>query len=256
MRRQMQRDAESPVGVKAASEQHHGLAGLRERQTARGHAVVAGELDARHRRKLRGGQQAAVAFGHVVENALAHRRRHAGVPTGLLHGGAHVGLRQVDADHRRPGAHGGHHRRGVQRPRPAVVVPVQPGADDRFRRVARAVETPSGIRHFQGDGGQLAALGQGGHDPGLHRVMIGVIVLLAQHAQRGVRAVTHQLLRGDELLTALQNASDQRRMGFHRLGIARQRRQGGLRRQTPEPERPASGQAEGEVQTPAGGIWR
>jgi hypothetical protein len=87
---------------------------------------------------------------------------------------------------------------------------VQPLAHHGFRRVARAVETLSGIRHFQGDGGQLAALGQGGNDPGLHRVMIGVIVLLAQHAQRGVCAVTHQSLRGDELLAALQNAADQR----------------------------------------------
>jgi hypothetical protein len=40
--------------------------------------------------------------------------------------------------------------------------------------------------------------------------MIGVIVLLAQHAESGPSAVTDQLLRGDELLTALQNAADQR----------------------------------------------
>ena len=255
MRGDMQGYAQGAVGMKAAREQHHGLGGRGQRQAVRGHAVVAGELDARHRRQLRGGQKAAMTLGHVVENALAHRGRHAGVPLRLLRGVAHVGLRQIDPDHRHPGAHRGHHRRGVHGPRPAVVVPAQPGAYDGFGRIARAVETLTSVGHLQCECGKLSALAQRADNPRLHRVMIGMIMLLAQHAQRGTCAVVHQLLRRDELPTALQDAPDQRRVRLDRLGVARQRRQGsGPRCGGRKPKGRTGRQTERDIQTPSRGV--
>ena len=184
--RQMLRHAEGFIGVSAAGQQHHDLAGQHRLAQGLGHADVLCNLYARHRRDLAFRQHIAMPCADQLLLCFKRRARQLHVQCCIRHAASHLRCRQVDAQHRHASPHGRHHRRTVSAPRPAFVIPVQGALRLQFGRAwLKFGRGGAGIGHFQRHGCQQSAGGKKRNHLLLDLLVCDCIVLLAQQQYLG-----------------------------------------------------------------------